>query len=270
MSEAGPQTQNAAVGVYVYCFARPFPDLGEPGITCHRFSNAVAVTSTVPLEDYCGPAAEERMRDVAWIGPRACAHEQVIEKVMRRSPVLPVHFGTLFSSEDAAREFLRQHYFKISAFLDRVSGKEEWSIRVLLDTAAAKQRLAPDCGARAANHAGKSPGTRYLQLRQREVSAEAELVNWLAGFTDEIRAEIDTLAEDSSERAVLEGGDISSGRRIVFNWSFLVSNDVLGEFHERIHQINSKVYPYGLSLEAVGPWPPYSFISKWKSGIDSI
>ncbi|MBI4473657.1 MAG: GvpL/GvpF family gas vesicle protein [Acidobacteria bacterium] len=263
-----PQPPTVVAAIYVYCFARPFSDLRDPSITCYRLNNVVAVTSTVPAEDYCGPAAEERMRDVSWIGPRACKHEQVIERVMQQSPVLPVHLGTLFSSEGAVREFLRSRYFQISDFLDRVSGKEEWSIRVLLEPATAKRRLAHDSDARGVNCTAVTPGTRYLQLREREVSAEGEMANWLARITEEIHSQISAFTEDSSDRPVLDVGDVLSGRRIVFNWSFLVSKHVLREFHERIHEINTKVHPHGLGLEAVGPWPPYSFISKWN--IDAI
>lgn len=259
MSEAG----SVAVGIYVYCFARPFSDLDEPKISRYRFNNLVAVTSTVPVEDYCGPAAEERMRDVSWIGPRAYKHEQLIERIMQESPVLPVHLGTLFSSESAVREFLRLHYFEISNFLDRVSGKEEWSVRVLLDPTAAKQRFASHRDAQSLNSPVSSPGACYLQLRQRQVSTENELTNWLAGTTQEIRSRIGEFTVDFHLRPLLHSDDPRSGKHILLTWAFLVPKNVLREFHECIHEINTKVHPYGLDLEAVGPWPPYSFIAKW-------
>ena len=49
-----------------------------------------AVWSPVPVEDFCGPAAEERLRDLTWIGPRVIRHQEVVAGVMRHSPVLPV------------------------------------------------------------------------------------------------------------------------------------------------------------------------------------
>ena len=58
-----------------------------------RFQNLCAVLSEVRLEDFCGGAAELRMRDLAWVGPRALRHEAVVEEVMRHSPVLPARFG---------------------------------------------------------------------------------------------------------------------------------------------------------------------------------
>ena len=203
------------------------------------------------------------MHDVAWIGPRAFRHEQVIERVMQQSPVLPVHLGTLFSSDAAVQEFLRSQYFRISDFLDRVSGKEEWSVRVLVDHATAKERLALEDDGLSVNSSALSPGIRYLLLREKQASNEDALTHWLARTTQEILLQIHAVAEDFYDRAVLDSGDLPSGQRIVFNWSFLVSKDVLREFHECVQKINAKVLAHGLCLQAVGPWPPYSFTPKW-------
>ena len=41
------------------------------------------------------------MEDLAWVAPRALRHEEVILTVMEQGPVLPVRFGTVFSSLDS-------------------------------------------------------------------------------------------------------------------------------------------------------------------------
>ncbi len=250
--------------IYVYCFARPLEHVGGDNVICYRFNNIVAVGTTVAVEDYCGPAAEERMRDVSWIGPRACQHEQAIERVMERSAVLPVHFGTLFSSEAALREFLRSHYFEISNFLDRVSGTEEWSVRVLFDGKTARKPFAHGANVSSAGSSASLSGAEYLQLRARQASTEAELTNWLTEAAQELRSRLAAFTVDFHVRPLLHGDDPGSGKRLLYNWVFLVSKSTLKEFHECIHEINAEVrMPYGLALEAVGPWPPYSFVAKW-------
>src|SRR4030065_260745 len=99
-----PMTQ----GIYLYCLARlsrlPLLPLLGPGVDGQNslavatYQDLVAVWSPVPVEDFSGPEAEERMRDLTWIGPRVIRHQEVVAGVMRHSPVLPVRFGAIFAS----------------------------------------------------------------------------------------------------------------------------------------------------------------------------
>ena len=44
--------------------------------------------------------------DLAWVAPRVCRHEAVIEEAMRQSPVLPARFATLFQTIASLAQFL--------------------------------------------------------------------------------------------------------------------------------------------------------------------
>ena len=73
------------------------------------FQDLAAVWSPVPVEDFCGSEAEERMLDLTWIGPRVIRHQEVVAGVMRHSPVLPARFGTIFSSSANLGKVLQHH-----------------------------------------------------------------------------------------------------------------------------------------------------------------
>ncbi len=135
--------------VYLYCFAHAnlLPRLESVGIdgekTLFSFvhNEVAAVLSTVSTIEFCGPGAEERLRDLAWIGPRACRHQAVIVEVMRHSPALPAHFGTIFYSLQSLEDRLRTQHLSIVHFLDRMADKEEWGVKVLCDRRKARQEL---------------------------------------------------------------------------------------------------------------------------------
>lgn len=55
-----------------------------------------AVVSHVAQAEFCGPAGEANLQDLAWLAPRACRHQAVLEQAMRQGPVWPARFGTLF------------------------------------------------------------------------------------------------------------------------------------------------------------------------------
>ncbi len=90
-----------SAGVYLYCFARRTVSgrIQVPGIEEHSAATTLtvgeiaAVFSEVPLDSFNGPGGEAHLRDASWIVPRARRHEQVVEEVMRVSPVLPARFG---------------------------------------------------------------------------------------------------------------------------------------------------------------------------------
>ena len=76
-----------AGGIYLFCFARShcltYPDIAclddRQPISQWEYNDIVAVLGRLSVEDFCGPEAENRMKDLVWIGPRACRHEEVVD-----------------------------------------------------------------------------------------------------------------------------------------------------------------------------------------------
>ncbi len=241
-----------AEALYLFCLARTdqLDNFAEPEIFLHPFSGISAVLSRVSTEEFCGAEAEAHMQELAWITPRAHRHQQVIEKVMRHSPVLPARFATLFSSQERLENFLAEHTAAISKFLTNMVDKEEWAVKGLLDRTAAIDKLAAEQIAQA--QLSEAPGKRYFQERRIRMAAEKQVNSWLKQVCTEIADELKSLAVDFSKRQVLD-------TEMVVNWAFLVPSHQVTEFCAKIEQLNVKYA--GLVFEYSGPWPPYSFSS---------
>jgi hypothetical protein len=254
--------------VYLYCLGRSglLPDLegigvdGNNPLFLHSFQGLGAVLSTVPLAEFCGAAAEERLQDLTWVGPRACRHEEVVEQAARYSPLLPARFGTIFSSLDGVEALLKTHHDPILKFLDQVTDKEEWSVKGLLDRAKVKEQL---FSAQRANEADRlaslSPGMRYFQEQHIRSKVEKELNGWLKGVCQEVSAHLGRHAAVSCERKVLSREVTGMDRDMVLNWAFLVPRKAVADFRTRIEQANAEHDRQGLVFQLSGPWPPYSF-----------
>jgi len=213
----------------------------------------------VPLEEFCGSSAESRMQDLNWLGPLVCRHEAVIEHVMRHSPVFPARFGTLFSSIESLEDFLKKHYGEISRFLDKVTGKEEWAVKGLLNRARAREEFLSVILARQEKKLSSSPGMRYFQEQQIRAGVDKALNCWLKSVCQEIANDLRGYASDFCKRKVLDRG--AEGNETVLNWAFLVTRSAIVEFRERIDRVNANLAHQGLVFELSGPWPPYSFSS---------
>ncbi|MFP5213112.1 MAG: GvpL/GvpF family gas vesicle protein, partial [Acidobacteriota bacterium] len=133
--------------IYLFCFTRPDIHVEGMGIDdetplfLHSFEGIGAVISRVSLDDFTGPDAEERMRDVEWIGPRALRHGRVIEQVMRSSPVFPARFGTIFTSMETLERAMSMRLGPVKEFLDLAETRDEWAVKAFLDVERMRKEL---------------------------------------------------------------------------------------------------------------------------------
>jgi hypothetical protein len=257
-----------AEGIYLFCFARPNvpPVVNVSGLDDRYLilqwglGDILAVLSKVSLEEFCGPSAESRMQDLSWVGPRACRHQEVIDHVMRYSPVLPARFGTIFSSVESLEGFVKMHHAAISRFLDGVADKEEWAVKGLMDRAKAKEELLSVILAReAAPLASLSPGARYFQEQRIRAGVEKELKLWLKEICKRVANDLSGYAAGFRERKILSREAAGMDGDMVLNWAFLVPRSVSADFQTRIERANSDHGKQGLAFQLSGPWPPYSF-----------
>jgi hypothetical protein len=259
-----------AQGIYLYCLSRlsrlpPLPLLG-PGVDGQNslavatYQDLAAVWSPVPVEDFCGPEAEERLQDLTWIGPRVIRHQEVVAGVMRHSAVLPVRFGTIFASLANLEKVLQRHSDTIAEFLDRLTDQEEWAVKGMLDRAEAKDKLISLKLAREAESLeALSPGKRYFEEQRLRAACNQELQRWLQKVCREVWADLRDYAAEVQERRLLSRETTGSDQDMVWNWALLIPRQAVGGFKTRIQDINAQYAHRGLRLEVSGPWPPYSF-----------
>lgn len=260
--------QNEEGAIYLYCFARPdlLPAIeakgldGKSPLSLQPFLEVTAVIGRVPIEEFIGPEAESRMQDLAWMGPRVCRHEEVIEEVIRQSPVLPARFGTIFSSKETLDSYLKENYEAISKFLDYVADKEEWGVRGMMDRVRVKEKHFSILLAEQERFlTSLPPGRRYFQEKRLQSDLEKKLNLWLEEVLGKVRNHLSYLASDFFERKVLSRTATESEKDMIANWAFLLPQRAFGNFRARIDQINLEYDQEGLAFELSGPWPPYSF-----------
>src|ERR1035441_7876995 len=96
-----------------------------------------AIYSEVELDEFVGPAAEARLQDLAWLGPRVCRHEAVIEQAMSRAAVLPARFATLFTTLESLESYVLERREAIPRIFAQLGDRQEWAVKGLLDRATA-------------------------------------------------------------------------------------------------------------------------------------
>jgi hypothetical protein len=257
-------------GLYLYCLARlsRLPPLplegqgvdGQNSLAVATCQDLAAVWSPVPVEDFSGPQAEERLRDLTWIGPRVIRHQEVVARVMSHSPVLPVRFGTIFASLANLEKVLQRHSGTIAGFLERLTDQEEWAVKGMLDRAGAKEELfSLKLAQEAESLEALSPGKRYFEEQRLRAACDQELQRWLQKVCREVWTGLQDYVADLQERRRLSRETTGSDQDMVWNWALLIPRQAMGGFKTLIQEVNAQYAQSGLRLEVTGPWPPYSF-----------
>jgi hypothetical protein len=220
-----------------------------------------AVYSVVELDEFVEDSADNRTGDPAWIIPWACQHQQVIAEVMKSSPVLPLRFGVIFSSLQVLAELMAEKAREISRFLDEVSDKEEWSVKVFMDkNRAPEQLLSTDAGLLGQSElTGAPPGTRYLQEKRLRAEAQKLSRRCCRTAVDEIAKQLGKFAVQA-RRLKAQPRELSArNEEMVLNYALLLYRRRTAELREQVEVMCSQYTHMGLAIELTGPWPPYNF-----------
>lgn len=258
-------------GIYLYGFAltarlaalKPNSITGPIGldggpVSQMPYNDIAALASRVPIGDFSGPVAEANLKDLAWVGPRACRHQEVVEAIMQCSPVLPARFGTLFSSSQPLLELCHRHYDIISGFLKEADHKAEWGLKGFLDRSQARKSLNPDPN-RKREATPPSPGKAYFLQKKRAAEMEQALNRELKQIFNAIWKDLQQYAARFCERKTLSRASTGLEMDMVLNWAFLLDTDQQDRFAAALEQARTAHSRHGLRFELSGPWPPYSF-----------
>jgi hypothetical protein len=120
----------------VYCLTRAAVSPDTEGIDqSKRFGLATidgvsAVFTAVNAEAFSQEAIDSRAGDLEWLGAIGYRHQAVVQDVMKKTAVVPLRAFTLFSSEEALRAYLHENAEMLRKVLDRLDGKQEWTLQV--------------------------------------------------------------------------------------------------------------------------------------------
>ena len=267
-----------ALGVYLYCFTRrgAVREIKAAGVdersavTTLEADEAAAVFSTVSLCEFAGDDAPSKAQDLQWIIPRACQHERVIEEVMRTAPVLPVRFGTVFSSDRVLKKFLAEKSAEVARILDRLSDKEEWAVKGFVDLGRVKEWLMASDPV-LAEHRRRlpdAPGARYFQQKRLDAKTEEAVRLWRRGVVDQVQALLAPHAVDACPLRPQPKNLTGCDAEMIFNAAYLLLRSDIDTFREQVARVGAAYAEQGLTLEVSGPWPPYNFCPPLREGQD--
>jgi gas vesicle protein GvpL/GvpF len=218
-----------------------------------------AAVSDVPAEEFDEEPLNDNVRNMAWLGPRAVAHQEVNARLHDESEaIVPLAFGSVFRDDDRVRQLLRDEHEALSQRLETVRGNAEWVLALHLMREPDEKAVAsasPAIQAMRQEITASAPGRAHLLRRQlatleRDESrrlradAAAQLLETLKAVTADVFVE--PLPTDTVERPLLRA-------------SLLVPRRDEADFLDHVDELRARWPEPIYRLLLTGPWPPYRF-----------
>lgn len=227
---------------------------------------ALAVlVSAVDAAAYVPAEVEARVGELKWLAPRAEAHDRVVTAAADEVPVIPLPIFSLFRDEGAVRAMLGDRRAELGRLFARLRGAREYTVRLYRDDArlgAALAELSARVGELERAVAGASPGQRYLLQRKLDEERRAELKRVsreVAGATFDVLAPLARAAVREPLPAAVAEDRAAATHPAILNASFLVDDERLEHFRQRLSDVIALREPAGFRVEFTGPWPAYHF-----------
>jgi hypothetical protein len=238
--------------------AANWPSVGQMGdVELVQEGALAALVSPVAPSEFDQPGLDSRLQEAAWLEEKIRAHEQVLERVLGRSPVVPFRFCTVYRTREALRAFLAEHHSELETALARITGKVERGVKAFAD----RSRLAQATMATTEDSVveGRSGGRAYLEQRLAEQRNKEEIGRIGLELIEKVHARLDQEAEESTFLP-LQTRDVS-GRPddMLMNAAYLVEAGSPG-LERALAHLRRDLGPLGISFELTGPWPPYNFV----------
>jgi hypothetical protein len=218
-----------------------------------------ALVSRVPAETYEPQALQQQMDEEAWAQSHVRRHEHIIEQLMAHAPLVPMQFGTVYPTEIALRDMLRDQQAIFQDTLDRLEGNQEWALTIRCDLEALRRYVMEDSEKvqeLLQDMRSKPRGVAQFIKKQMVVAIHDEVQDLQETCIDNSHEALSKFAEDVRVHTP-DVGDAESSP--VHSASYLVRKPNEGDFMGEAERLRGIYGSQGFTYEVSGPWPPYSF-----------
>lgn len=255
----------AAPVLYVYAIGRadhPLPERveavdGSDRLALVQGEGLAAFYTAADSADFSQPVIDARSSDVEWLGAIGYRHQSVMSTLMRGGTIIPLRAFTLFTSEASLLHHLTEQRDAYARLLDRLDGKEEWTLRVEFQPEAwseALTRRVESLRRLRTEMDGAAAGKSYLlgkKLEEEKKKALREAEQQLVAEVEQaVRKKLQ--CETVSESRLQRSGAFPQ-------IDVLANRDEEAQLQELRDDLNRRYAADGVSIALTGPWPPYTF-----------
>lgn len=218
-----------------------------------------AFCTPIDLRDYSQSAVDAHAGDLDWLGAIGYRHQGVMQALMSGGTVIPLRAFTLFGSRQMVEAQLRSGRDQFLKVLERLDGKQEWTLRIEFDPQKWNEALTSRVASLRAlveQMNSAAPGKAFLLKKKLDEERKRVCRDAEKQVVSEIEQEVlrelacDTVAESREQR---DGGFPQI--------NVLLNRDEEHRLQDLHRELSARYESEGITLAVTGPWPPYTFAS---------
>lgn len=175
-------------------------------------------------------------------------HARVISDCFKTSTVLPFRFGTVFADDDALRRSIRSNQRQFLTNIERLRGKAEMHLKVVLDDC---------CRDQTRRYTAPSPapavGRAYLSNLRENAALQRERQTKARAVTVQMHRMFLPLAEEVTCRRLETG-------KMLLDIAHLIDSAGVERYQNKYG--SASVLMKDCQMQLSGPWPPYHFVHR--------
>lgn len=253
--------------IYVYCITNaplePDRNIEFKGLRSIMFDGFYVIVKYVSESEFSEENLKMNLSDIQWLETNAREHIRVIGLIMEYSTVIPFKFGTIYHSENSLAKFIADYSDSLTENFLIIRGKEEWAVKVYCNRKVLNERideLSEDAAILEKQILASSPGKAFLLKRKKIELTENEIDRLCKNYGQKYYDEFKVLSEATSLNNLLPKEFTGREEAMILNATFLVSKNTVADFVNTADTLQRKDRNSGFTIEATGPWPPFSFI----------
>jgi hypothetical protein len=172
----------------------------------------------------------------------AMEHARIVSECFKIATLLPFKFGTIFETDEALRQAIRNNKKTFADAITKLRGKSEMHIKVTVREGAAVAEVLSVLPHKA--------GGEYLTKLREQASRDRERQSRARALSQRVNKLLSPLQEEVSCKKV----DIG----IVLDIAHLINSDGVEKYQNRYSSALRQFKDVEISLS--GPWPPYHFM----------
>jgi len=171
-------------------------------------------------------------------------HARVVSECFRNTTVLPFRFGTVFENDEALRRAVRVNRKAFLASVDRLRGKAEMHLKLLVKHNSPEAALAEI-------ELPLTAGGEYLRKLRDKAARQRERQTKARALSVQVHKLFHPLEEEVSCKKVASDG-------MLIDIAHLIDSKSVEKYQNRYSTVSKHLKD--IEVQISGPWPPYHFM----------